>query len=197
MKRDNTVRICGNFKITVNPQLDIDSYPLPRIDDIFSRLSAWGKTIYRPRSQASLSTDGTRRRLKDYMVVNTPKELYQYQRCPYGVTSAPAIWQRTMDQILQGIAKVQCYLDYRPNHWRTILDSVLQRLQEYGLKVNQDKCLSLFTNLRRIFRAHYLSTEPPQIIQNNTSHHRDATSSKHHSTSLILRNGAALLKDSS
>ncbi|XP_062520011.1 uncharacterized protein LOC134194998 [Corticium candelabrum] len=39
MKRDNTVRIIGDFKMTMNPQLDIDSYPLPRIDDIFARLS--------------------------------------------------------------------------------------------------------------------------------------------------------------
>ena len=37
--------------------------------------------------------------------------LYQYQRLPYGVTPAPVMWQRVMDQVLQGLTRVFCYLD--------------------------------------------------------------------------------------
>ena len=48
---------------------------------------------------------------KEYLTVNTQRGLYQYQRLPYGVASAPAIWQRAMDKVLQGIEGVQCYLD--------------------------------------------------------------------------------------
>lgn len=79
------------------------------------------------------------------MTVNTPKGLYRYQRLPFGVSSAPAIWQRAMDQVLQGIPKTKCYLDdiiitgsTREEHL-TNLDTVLQRLQDYGLRVNQAK----------------------------------------------------------
>ena len=32
-------------------------------------------------------------------------------RLVYGVSSAPAMWQRTIEQILQGIDGVQCILD--------------------------------------------------------------------------------------
>ena len=38
-KKDNSVRICGDFKVTLNPNLQIDQYPLPKIDDIFANLS--------------------------------------------------------------------------------------------------------------------------------------------------------------
>ena len=48
---------------------------------------------------------------KKFMVINTHKGLYQYTRMPFGISSAPAIFQRAMDSILQDLPKVLCYLD--------------------------------------------------------------------------------------
>ena len=51
-----------------------------------------------------------------------------------------------MDQVLQGIPKTKCYLDDIIVMGNTLeehlanLDTVLQRLQGYGLRVNQSKC---------------------------------------------------------
>ena len=39
-KRDGTYRICGDHKITVNPALNVDRYPLPKLDELFSSLRA-------------------------------------------------------------------------------------------------------------------------------------------------------------
>ncbi|XP_023311028.1 uncharacterized protein LOC111691851 [Anoplophora glabripennis] len=38
LKKDGSVRICGDFKITLNPYIEIDQYPLPRIEELFGKL---------------------------------------------------------------------------------------------------------------------------------------------------------------
>ena len=36
VKKDGSVRICGDFKVSVNQALDIKKYPLPKIEDHLS-----------------------------------------------------------------------------------------------------------------------------------------------------------------
>ena len=64
----------------------------------------------------------------------------------YGISPAPSIWQRTIDTILQGLRGVQCILDDMiitgkndAAHLQN-LERVSQRLEQYGLRVNTDKC---------------------------------------------------------
>lgn len=44
LKSDGSVRICGDYRVTVNQTLIRDKYPLPRIEDLFSTLTG-GKTF--------------------------------------------------------------------------------------------------------------------------------------------------------
>ena len=44
-KGDGSVRICGVYKVTVNLELYVDQYPLPKPDDIFATLAAGKKFL--------------------------------------------------------------------------------------------------------------------------------------------------------
>ena len=43
-KADKTVRICGDFKVTINPNVEIEHYPLANVQDLFATLA--GGTLF-------------------------------------------------------------------------------------------------------------------------------------------------------
>ena len=139
------MRICGDYKITVNPVLDIDQYPLPRAEDLFATL-AGGKcfsTLDLSHAYNQLILDEESRK---FLTINTHRGLYRYTRLPFGVASAPAVFQKIMDQILQDLDGVICYLDdilvsgKSENEHLEILQKVLERLKEHGIRVKKSKC---------------------------------------------------------
>ena len=48
---------------------------------------------------------------QQYVTISTHKGLFRYNRLPFGVASAPSIFQRTMENLLQGIPGVCVYID--------------------------------------------------------------------------------------
>ena len=101
LKRDeNTVRICGDFSVTVNPVSKLDRYRIPKVEDLFARLCK-GKhfsklDLSQAYQQLPLEEDS-----KKYVVINTHWGLFQYTRLPFGISSAPGIFQRVIESILQ------------------------------------------------------------------------------------------------
>lgn len=144
-KKDGKVRLCGDYKVTVNQSLDVDQYPLPKPADLFATL-ANGKNFSKlDLSQAYQQMVLTEESAKS-LTINTHLGLYQYTRLPFGVASAPAMFQRAMDMILQGINGVICYIDdilitgTSDEEHLARLEEVLKRLKEYGLRVKKNKC---------------------------------------------------------
>ncbi|KAL5473475.1 hypothetical protein EMCRGX_G027964 [Ephydatia muelleri] len=145
IKASGAVRICGDFVITVNPQLEVEQYPLPKAEDLFTSLEGGERftTLDLADAYLQMTLD---EEAKQYLVINTHKGLYQYHRLPFGVSSAPALFQRAMDSILQGLSGVVCYIDdilvtgaNTEEHFAN-LGKVFFRLREYGLRLNLDKC---------------------------------------------------------
>ena len=64
----------------------------------------------------------------------------------FGITSAPAIWQHTIDQVLEGTSGTSCILHdmiitgKNDDEHLANLEEVLRRLQAHGLKANKAKC---------------------------------------------------------
>ena len=144
-KSNGQFRICGDYKSTVNDALEVDQYPLPKPDDLFTALTGGQKFTVLDLSQAyqqmKLNDES-----KKYVTVNTHQGLYCYTRLPFGIASAPAIFQRTMDSILQGMPQVLCYIDdilitgKTDNDHLQNLSQVLTRLEQQGIRLKKEKC---------------------------------------------------------
>ena len=138
-QNSGNVLICGDFRITVNPVSKLDRYPIPKIEDLFVRLSG-GKyfsklDLCNVYQQLPLDDNS-----KKYVVINTHRGLFRYTRLPFGIASAPGIFQRVMEGVLQGVQGVVVYLDdilatgsSEEKHLKT-LDEVLSRLERAELQ---------------------------------------------------------------
>ncbi|UYV70991.1 K02A2.6-like, partial [Cordylochernes scorpioides] len=137
LKKNGSLRICGDFRCTANKAIELDKYPLPSIDEIFSKLS--GNTVF---SSLDLSRAYLHVRLpeeaKRVVNINTTKGLFAFKRLPYGVAVAPNKFQREMDNLFADMSGVACYIDdilvagkdHRDHEQK--LELIFKRLQEKG-----------------------------------------------------------------
>jgi len=124
--------------VTINQAIDVDQYPL------LTCLLHWQReALFQVGSFEQMKLD---EESAQYLTINTHMGMYQYTRLPFGVASAPAIFQRAMDEILQGIEGTVCYIDNilvtgntDEEHLQR-LQEVLRRLRDSGLRLKSEKC---------------------------------------------------------
>lgn len=170
-KADGSLRICADFSTGLNNVLETQQYPLPIPEDLFAKLNGGRIFSKIDFSEAYLQVE-VENQSKELLTINTHRGLYRYNRLPFGVKCAPAIFQQIMDAMLSEFAFAMSYLDdiiivspTREEHGQH-LDMVLTRIAEYGFRVQPQKCsfyLESITYLGSVIDSKGRSPDPTKI----------------------------------
>ena len=154
-KKDGSFRFCIDFR-KVNEHTKRDAYPIPYISSILDRLrdtrfissidikSAFWQV---PLSESS----------KEVTAFTVPgRGLFQFRRMPFGLSNAPATWQRIVDTIFgpELEPNVMVYLDdivitsVTFSEHLKLLEIIFDRLYVAGLVVSLEKCKFCQSELR-------------------------------------------------
>lgn len=151
-KKDGHDRMCIDYR-KLNLKTIKDRYPLPRIDDQIDKLS--GCSVFTSLNLSSgyhqIPIAEQSKHLTSFV---TPEGQYEYNRMPFGLSNAPAVFQRMMNQILgpyRDIAAV--YLDdvilpsKNPEENLCSVHTIFQTLRNENLTLNINKCVFLCSTI--------------------------------------------------
>lgn len=148
-KKNDGLRICLDPK-DLNRAIRRELYPIPSIEDITHKFNkAKMFSVLDAKNgfwQIQLDDEST------YLTTfNTPFGRYRFLRMPFGISSAPEIFQRRMHELIEGLRGVEVIADdfvvvgYGDSEHEASLDheknleAFLVRCREKGLKMNRDK----------------------------------------------------------
>ncbi|XP_071580257.1 uncharacterized protein [Temnothorax nylanderi] len=145
VKGNGAIRLCGNFKVTLNKVLKVDQFPLPRVEEVLDVLRG-GRVFTKLDLSEAYQQLPLTERAKKLVVISTHLGLFQYNRLPFGVSTGPGSFQRVMASLLLGIPGVIVFIDdilIAASDWETHIDrvrEVLRRLSDAGLLLKFEKC---------------------------------------------------------
>lgn len=138
------VRVCVDLK-RLNKGVKRERFILPTLDDITPRLA--GAKVFSTLDASSgfwqIPLDPSCQKLTTFI---TPMGRFCFKRLPFGITSAPEIFQRLMSSLLKDqegtvvvMDDILVYGADREEHDRR-LEEVLRTIKASGLKLNKAKC---------------------------------------------------------
>lgn len=154
-KKTGEWRMCVDYR-QVNAKSITDAYPLPRINHILEKLreARYISTIDLKNGYWQIPVEPNSRKYTAFTVPG--RGLFQWRVMPFGLHSAPATFQRALDNVIgqEMEPNVFAYLDDIVVVSRTIEDhkrhlaNVFNRLRQANLRINQDKCQFFKRELR-------------------------------------------------
>ena len=155
-------RICGSYNLTLNPAMASQQYPLPSIEECFNKVTGGVQFTKLDVCQA-YNNILIRKEDRILTTINTHLGQLMWNRLPYGIAPAAAIFQETIDQTLAGIPMCCCRVDdilisgKNAEEHMTILNQVIYRLEKQGYRCKLDK--SQFMQDEVIYLGHTVSKD--------------------------------------
>lgn len=158
-KANKEIRICIDMR-RANKAVLREKYPMPTIEDLLPKLKSASVFSSLDIKQAfhQITIKPTSRDITTFI---TRRGLYRYKRLMFGISCAPEIFQKTMEHILKGCNGIFVYIDdilifadNEKQHDERLL-AVKQRLSEYGVILNENKCKTKLPEI--IFLGHKIS----------------------------------------
>ena len=105
-----SIRVCGDYSVTVNSQLEDHRQPIPLPEDLMRKLGrgyCFSKIdLANAYNQICLSPDSQKK-----LALSTHKGVLLQKRLPFGIKSAPGYFQEIMEQLTQNLRGVAVYFD--------------------------------------------------------------------------------------
>ena len=152
-KPDGGLRMCVDFKATLNGNIQSDAYPLPTVEEIFGRIGNATKFAKVDLKSAywQIALDDETKKLS---VINTTKGLYTINRLQMGMKNASAIFQRCIEYIIKDLKGVIAYQDdvlvfaESSTQLHKRLGQLKKKLTEHSVTVNEKKCVEETESLK-------------------------------------------------
>lgn len=149
-KADGGVRLCVDYKVGVNQRIIDSHYPIRKTDEIFNSLRDSEHFCRLDLFKAYLHIQ-VDEHSSIIQTISTHRGTYRMNRLSFGIKTAPAEFNRIINQILQDVPKTESYFDDIIVHGKTLdecvsnLKKCLGQLKKFNLHLNRAKC-SFFKN---------------------------------------------------
>ena len=167
-KPSGQVRICVDLK-KLNECVQREFHPSPHVEEILAQLTG-AQVFTKLDANSGFWQIPLARKLRLLTTFITHFGRYSFNKLPFGITSAPELFQRCMSTILSGLPGVLCLMDdvlifgkSQAKH-DDRLKEVLKRIESTGVTLNLSKCE--FSNLKflgHIINKDGLKADPAKI----------------------------------
>lgn len=145
-KRDGGMRLCIDYRM-LNSVTVKERYPMPIIEDEIARLSGQVCFVTLDLSSGYYQVP-IAEECRHLTAFVTPDGHFEFNRMPFGLANAPAVFQRMMNRVLGSarFCKATAYIDdlliYGQNTQECLsrLDEILQLIEKANLSLNLSKC---------------------------------------------------------